>query len=215
VRARSRRPAFGRSTACGNPGRGETARLGPVLWFFALAYALSWAWWVPVALSQPAVQGGDGWPTQVPGLLGPMFAAFVVLALTEGRRGARELLTAMVRWPRRLRWQLAVVSPLIFLVPALPVAALLGDFRSLEEFGRLSGAASGVFCVGLVLLIKWLRRGDRWRGYALPRLEARLGALSATLYLALGWAGWHLPLFFVLASYADFGPLAAIGFLVG
>ena len=39
--------------------------------------------------------------------------------------------------------------------------------------------------------------------------------MRATVYVALGWAGWHLPLFFVLASYADFGPLAAIGFLVG
>jgi uncharacterized protein len=33
--------------------------------------------------------------------------------------------------------------------------------------------------------------------------------------VAFGWAGWHLPLFFVLASYADFGLLTAIGFLAG
>jgi hypothetical protein len=39
------------------PGDG---RLGPVWWFFALAYALTWAWWVPVAFAQPAVERGDG-----------------------------------------------------------------------------------------------------------------------------------------------------------
>jgi membrane protease YdiL (CAAX protease family) len=186
-----------------------------VLWFFALAYALSWAWWVPLALGQPVVQRGDGWPTHVPGLLGPMLAAFLVLALTEGSRGVRELLAAMVRWPHRLRWQVAVVSPLIFLVLALPVAAVLGGFPSLEEFGRFSGAAAGVFGVGFVMLINGYGEETGWRGYALPRLQARFGALRATVYVTLGWAGWHLPLFFALASYADFGPLAAIGFLVG
>lgn len=30
-----------------------------------------------------------------------------------------------------------------------------------------------------------------------------------------GWAIWHIPLFFLLASYADFGPLMAVGWLIG
>ena len=105
------------------------------------------------------------------GLVGPMLAAFVVLALTEGSPGVRELLIAMVRWPHRLRWQLAVVSPLIFLALALPVAALLNDFPSLEEFGRLSGAASGVPGEGLVLLINGY--GEETGGAATPFLACR------------------------------------------
>lgn len=158
-------------------------------------------------LGQPAVQRGDAWPTQAPGLIGPTLAALVVLGLTEGRRGASELLAAMVRWPRGLPWQFAVVSPLILLVLALPVAAVLGDLPSLDQFGNLSGAASGALGVALVLLINGYGEEAGWRGYALARLQARFGALRATLYLTLGWAGWHLPLFFVLASYAGFGPL--------
>lgn len=35
-----------------------------------------------------------------------------------------------------------------------------------------------------------------WRGFALPRLEARFGPIRASLFLARLWAGWHLPLFF-------------------
>jgi len=119
----------------------------------------------------------------------------------------------MVRWPRGLRWQ--VVSPLIFLALALPVAAGLGDLPSLDQFGKLSGAASGALGVALVLLINGYGEEAGWRGYALPRLRARFGALRATVYVTLGWAGWHLPLFFVLASYAGSGPFTAIGFLVG
>ncbi len=34
-----------------------------------------------------------------------------------------------------------------------------------------------------------------WRGYALPRLQARLGPLPAALTLGMIWSAWHLPLF--------------------
>ena len=33
--------------------------------------------------------------------------------------------------------------------------------------------------------------------------------------MTVGWAIWHIPVFFVLASYAGFGPLMAVGWLIG
>ncbi|HSP61387.1 MAG TPA: CPBP family intramembrane glutamic endopeptidase, partial [Pyrinomonadaceae bacterium] len=36
-----------------------------------------------------------------------------------------------------------------------------------------------------------------WRGYALPRLSARLGLSSASIALGVIWACWHLPFFFI------------------
>jgi membrane protease YdiL (CAAX protease family) len=32
-----------------------------------------------------------------------------------------------------------------------------------------------------------------WRSYALPRLQARFGAVGAGLILGILWAAWHLP----------------------
>src|SRR5690606_8411033 len=34
-----------------------------------------------------------------------------------------------------------------------------------------------------------------WRGFALPRLQERLGPLRATALLGLLWGVWHVPLY--------------------
>jgi uncharacterized protein len=36
-----------------------------------------------------------------------------------------------------------------------------------------------------------------WRGFALPHLQAQMGALRGTLVLGALWAGWHLPQYLV------------------
>jgi membrane protease YdiL (CAAX protease family) len=39
-----------------------------------------------------------------------------------------------------------------------------------------------------------------WRGYALPRLQARWSALVSTIVLGVIWTVWHLPLWFLAGS---------------
>lgn len=39
-----------------------------------------------------------------------------------------------------------------------------------------------------------------WRGFALPRLQARYNALLSSLILGIIWCCWHLPLFFISGS---------------
>jgi membrane protease YdiL (CAAX protease family) len=50
-----------------------------------------------------------------------------------------------------------------------------------------------------------------WRGFLLPRLQAKASAFRASLVLAFGWGAWHVPLFAFSHGLSSLGPAAAIG----
>ena len=61
-------------------------------------------------------------------------------------------------------------------------------------------------------------RGLSWRGFALPRLQARRSALAATLILGVLWALWHLPVFWFhpgLGQIMAVGIVAAVFWVLG
>jgi membrane protease YdiL (CAAX protease family) len=54
-----------------------------------------------------------------------------------------------------------------------------------------------------------------WRGFALPWLQRRHGALTAALVITPIWAVWHLPYFLTVATYRGYQPAGYIGFVFG
>jgi uncharacterized protein len=200
----------------GKPG---FVRRRPLLSFAVLACALSWAWWVPLLVTGQTVRPGSGWPTQLPGLLGPALAAVVVTGLIDGRRGIGELLRRLRRWRRlgRRGWAYAL-SPLMFLAIGLVIVAVAGrDLPSLGDFGRFSGlpAAGAVVAVLILVLVGGVGEELGWRGFLQQRLQQRHSPVVASLLVVPVWALWHLPLFGLLATYRGFGPLTLVGFVVG
>jgi membrane protease YdiL (CAAX protease family) len=180
----------------------------PVL-FVALAYALSWAWVVPLAAEGATVVDGRGWPTHLPALIGPLLAA-VACTKPAGRRSLRDLGRSVVRWRIGWRWWLAAVSPLLALLAVLAVLAISGaGVPPTAGFARFSGIPAAWGLVGVaavVVVVGGLGEESGWRGYLQPALQQRLGVLPATGLVALAWAVWHAPQFWLIGSYEAFPP---------
>jgi membrane protease YdiL (CAAX protease family) len=191
-------------------------RRWPLASFVVLAYAISWAWAFPFVAVGDVVEKGVGWPTNFPALLGPALAAFVVTALVWGREAVRDLLARMGRWRMPFHWWAATLSPLAFLAVALGVAAAIGKLPRASGFGRYSGfPAIGVVPVAVVAILVTFGEETGWRGFALPLLQRRYGALAAALLVTPIWALWHLPYFFTVSTYRGFAPIGYVGFVFG
>jgi CAAX protease family protein len=188
----------------------------PLASFVVVAYAVSWAWAWPFVAAGEVIEKGVGWPTNLPALVGPAIAAFVVTRFVWGPVRVRNLLARMARWRMPLRWWAATLSPLAFLSVALAVAAAAGKLPSGSGFGRYSGVpAIGVVPVALIAILSTFGEETGWRGFALPLLQRRHGALAAALLVTPIWALWHLPYFFTVTTYRGFAPVGYVGFVFG
>ena len=189
--------------------------------YFLLAYAISWIIVAPVIAS---AQGFIDVP--VPFALHylndfcPLLAALITAGIANGAEGLRELLRRMVRWRVGMGWVfIAAFSPLAVYGMAVGIVVGLGDPPpDLSQLGTITympylGWAGWVFWI----LTAGIGEESGWRGYALPKLQSNMSALSATLIVTLFWVGWHLPRFFYYGAYMELGfsvlPLAAHGFL--
>jgi membrane protease YdiL (CAAX protease family) len=110
----------------------------------------------------------------------------VVTLCTEGPPGLANLFRRLTIWRVGVVWYvLAVGVPLLVAV----VAQLL---HSMTVGGPVGVTVSTP--VPLMLLLALLVVGEEigWRGFALPRLQARYRGLTASLVLGSLWACWHL-----------------------
>lgn len=189
-----------------------------VLTYALLAYGSSWAWWVPMLVRGDVVRRGDGWPTHLPGLLGPAVAAVVVTVVIEGRPGVAELGARVARWRVGWSWWLLVAGTAALALLGLVVPLLTGDdVPGLQAFSRYSGMGelglAGMLVVAFV--VNGLGEETGWRGFAVERLLARRGLTATAVVVGALWAGWHLPLFWINDSFRSFGALGILGWTIG
>ena len=151
------------------------------------------------------------------GALGPIAAAFLVSAAETGVAGQADLMRRMGLWRGRLVWVgVALLAPLAVLMFAVVGASLVsgervsligrGRSREFPQLSAISFLAYNVVSFGY---------GEEvgWRGFALPRLQARHSAFVASLLLTLGWALWHAPLFLYRPGYTSMNAAGVAGWL--
>lgn len=190
--------------------------------YFILTYIISWSFMIPVALS------AKGWiSVKVPygfyyfASFGPLTAALIVTGLTEGGKGISQLLGRLLKWRVAFKYYaFAVLGPIaLFVLAVLANFVITGTWPDLNLLGEADYMPYLTPVGALLLWVFTYSIGEEtgWRGFALPHLQSHRKASSATLILALLWAGWHLPAFFFRDTYTDLGilgfPIFAISVL--
>lgn len=182
--------------------------------YFVLASAISWLVWLPLVLESFGVPAPALPYHHFYGAAGPILAAFVA-ARAGGRERFAEFTQRLLRWRVSPGWYaVALASPAaIFLVSALflrvagEASVDFGRFGASEEF-----PGSGIVMVWIIHTMTFgLGEEAGWRGFALPVLQRRRSALSATLILSVFWALWHIPMFFYRPGYGAMGPGDIVG----
>lgn len=170
--------------------------------FFTVAFALTWANWIPRALTSAGLRS-----IEVPEFVallagyGPALAAVFAAAYANGRPGLRRLFARLVRWRVGFRWYVvALALPLAIKSAAIGIYLLAtGGPVDVGASLQLAPEGSSVWLNALLLFLVFTLGFDGlgeelgWRGFALPRLQARFSAFAASLILGLLWAAWHLP----------------------
>jgi membrane protease YdiL (CAAX protease family) len=176
---------------------------------------VSWAWWLTLVATDRTV-GVGGRPTHVPGLFGPAIAALIVTGLTRAPDPLRQLSRRVLRW-RIGWWWLVALSPLFVLGLSIAVQEVSGQaIPTLASLGEINGFPSwGLPGVLVLLLVAALGEETGWRGFLQPTLQRHLRPLFAMIVVAIAWAGWHAPLFAIVAGYRGFTVVTLIGFSIG
>ncbi len=170
----------------------------PILWFYVLAFVISWLGWIPLVAGSRGISPFDSPVFQIllilPGI-GPTVAALAVTRASIGKAGTDAWFRSLWRWRVNGYWLgAAIVLPGLFLA----VGKVLTQALDLPVVtGPANEDRVGSFVATLVIALlsnPWEEVG--WRGFALPRLQKRHTALGATLIAGALWGLWHLPLFF-------------------
>jgi membrane protease YdiL (CAAX protease family) len=185
----------------------------PVLAGFVLMFVCTW----PIDLWAAANSHGLLLSLPIPSILplligyGFVVASLIMTGIISGWAGIRALLRQFLVWRVGLPWYGVVLfGPAIIYLSAIAIHVLIGgavpDFT--QPFARqIIGPSLNLWvALPLFFLIQVLSNGEEigWRGYALPRLQARHGALIASLIIGVIWAFWHAPKFLTAGSAQDY-----------
>ena len=192
----------------------------PVTLFFILTFMISWSGILMVGYQTgiPATtkQFDAYLPiAMIPYLLGPSIAGFIMIGLTKGKKGFKELFKKLLIW--RLKSSIYLIAIL-----TIPILSFISIFI-LHQFSEvyipdiittndkttliLSGLIYGIIGGGLLEELGW-------SGYATPRLRKKYGVLKTGLIIGVFWGAWHfLPVFW--GSGDSSGNLVLSKFLPG
>ena len=177
------------------------ARRHPFAVFLSIAYGISAAVFTVPLLSNAGIGVIDiDLPGAAPFILlsavGLAAAAFIATALADGREGVRELRRRTFRFRVRAAWY--AIAVLLLPGTAFGAALVVAGIDPIVGLATDPAILAGIV-VGAVLafaLVNWWEE-TAWTGFALERLQDRMGPIAASVVTTWLQALVHVPLVFV------------------
>ena len=187
------------------PGR----RPGDLAWFFGLTFAVTWGIAALLLVAGPQVEAltgefGTSHPLYFLAVYAPTLTAVLLTAVRHGRPGLAELVHRVTKWRVHPGWWVLVLLgwPVADWLARLLQQGLTGEPMITDLLNGTPPTPLDQWYLAPALLLATLLLdpgplGEEvgWRGFALPRMLGRLGALGPAVLLGLVWGVWHLPAF--------------------
>jgi len=134
----------------------------------------------------------------------PSIAALIVVFLADGWKGVLDIFRRLGRWRANWRWYVFILfSPVALYLIAVGVNVLLGG--TAPQFPLFSENQQLILMVFIFFLLPWQSSAFLeeigFRGYALEKLQNKMGPLLGTLILGAFFGAWLLPEFFQPDSF--------------
>lgn len=179
----------------------QSMRSHPLISFFVMAYAISWILSIPDILTQWGIINNNSYYLIFFTIksFGPFVAAYTMIRLLEGQDGIKRWRQSMKQVREGWMWYVLILLgiPAVFLLGIIVLPGALASFQGFPPHFLAT------YVVSFVLIFFGggpLGEEPGWRGFALPRLQPRYGALRGTLLLGVLWVFWHLPDFLTSAQ---------------
>jgi membrane protease YdiL (CAAX protease family) len=163
-----------------------------------IAFIVSWFVSAPILILYGwRIQGMELIVTVIVYSIMALLPAWVLSSAYARTPGVRKQFSTLLRPRGPVLWYLVVF--LIF--PGIPLLAM-GITRLFGGEAQFYLAELGFEGVGIFLLLEFLKgflltgginEESGWRGFALPRLQARYPVIVAAVIVGFFWALWHLP----------------------
>lgn len=163
--------------------------------YFVIAYAIMFGVLFGYILLQPGKPMHQWSLIWFLSVFSPTYSALIVSWMVGGLPEVKHLLSGFTRWKVGFFWYFA--AAFLFLGPfviALIYIALGHPPAGLQPGWTIPLLLGKVFTQ---LFAGPVSEEAGWRGFALPRLQAKYNALVSSLILGVIWTFWHLPLFFL------------------
>ncbi|MDQ7825451.1 MAG: CPBP family intramembrane glutamic endopeptidase [Candidatus Eremiobacteraeota bacterium] len=130
-----------------------------------------------------------------------VLSAFVISGVLARNAGVQDMMASLGAWRICPVWYLiALFSWPLLLIGSSLLDKIFGARLLTPYFAELASIkplSAVILYITIFLLGGPLQEEPGWRGFGLPRLQARYNPIVASIILGFFWQLWHIPLYFI------------------